>query len=214
MNKLNYLDYMGIQTWTQFSADSLVEDTDASIDTLGQLAAKVQACTDCGLSKTRTNAVFGVGDAHADLMIIGEAPGFYEDQQGEPFVGKAGKLLNAMLQSIGLSRDKVYIANILKCRPPNNRDPLPEEIASCTTHLEEQIDLIKPKLLLALGRIAGQFLVQRQSSLAALRGKLQTYAPKQLPLLITYHPAYLLRNPKDKGLAYKDLLHLQSILES
>lgn len=169
----------------------------------------VSNCQLCPLHQTRTQTVFGVGNEKAKLMIIGEAPGFHEDQQGEPFVGRAGQLLNAMLQSIGFERSDVYIANILKCRPPNNRDPLPEEVAQCTPYLKQQIALIQPKILCAVGRIAAQFLLDTTLSLSKLRGKTHTYGELKLPLLITYHPAYLLRNPSAKADAYQDLLLLK-----
>ena len=162
-------------------------------------------CTACGLDKTRTQTVFGVGNRNAELMIIGEAPGFYEDKKGEPFVGRAGQLLNAMLQAIGMERNNVYIANILKCRPPNNRDPLPEEVNLCTAFLTKQIALIQPKLLLAVGRIAGHYLLNTKSSLGQIRGKIHSYGEPKTPLIVTYHPAYLLRNPADKKKAFQDL---------
>lgn len=198
-NRLTYLKAMGIQPW---------QLKNQPCPTVGQpdwenLRTAVINCTACGLDKTRTQTVFGVGNQQAELMIIGEAPGFYEDQQGQPFVGRAGQLLNAMLQSIGFERNSVYIANILKCRPPNNRDPLPEEVSHCTSFLEKQIALVQPKLLLALGRIAAHYLLNNKSSLTQLRGKIYDY--KNTPLIVTYHPAYLLRNPLDKGKAFQDL---------
>lgn len=171
----------------------------------GHLQQKVKACTACSLHQSRTQTVFGVGNREAKLMIIGEAPGFYEDQKGEPFVGRAGQLLNAMLEAIQFSRESVYIANILKCRPPNNRDPQPDEVAQCTGFLQQQITLIQPKLLLAVGRIAAHYLLQTKSSLENLRGKIHQFGDQNTPLIITYHPAYLLRNPKDKAKAYADL---------
>lgn len=188
---------MGIQSWQLKVKKEATPDLDG-------LKKAVASCTLCGLDKTRTQTVFGVGNPNADLMIIGEAPGFYEDQQGEPFVGRAGQLLTAMLQSIGFDRNKVYIANILKCRPPNNRDPDTQEVELCTPFLKKQIALIQPKFLLALGRIAGHFLLDTDQPLARMRGKIHQY--QNIPLLITYHPAYLLRNPADKAKAYEDLL--------
>ncbi len=200
--KIHYLNTMGIQAW-QLNASPLVSDmTDGDWEILQK---QVALCTACGLEKTRTQTVFGVGNRSAELMIIGEAPGFYEDKQGEPFVGKAGQLLNAMLESIHFNRDTVYIANILKCRPPNNRDPSAEEVNSCTPFLEKQIALIQPKLLLAVGKIAANFLLNTTSPLGQLRNKIHTYGEKKTPLIITYHPAYLLRNPADKGKAFQDL---------
>lgn len=193
---VDYLKIMGIQPWVLKQSIPQEEDLDT-------LRIKIAHCTACGLHQGRTQTVFGVGNPKSDLMLIGEAPGFYEDQKGEPFVGRAGQLLNSMLQAIGLSRDDVFIANILKCRPPNNRDPLAEEVACCTPFLEKQIALIQPKLLLALGRIAAHYLLNNKASLTQLRGKL--YSFKETPLIVTYHPAYLLRNPGDKGKAFKDL---------
>ena len=199
--QITYLSAMDIQPWhlkNKPTTCTAVATTDWE-----NLQAAVINCTACGLNQSRTQTVFGVGNKNAELMIIGEAPGFHEDQQGEPFVGRAGQLLNAMLRSIGLEREHVYIANILKCRPPNNRDPLPEEVNLCTPFLEKQIALIQPKLLLALGRIAAQYLLKNKSSLSQTRGKIYEY--QNTPLIITYHPAYLLRNPVDKNKAFQDL---------
>jgi DNA polymerase len=203
---LHYLNTMGIQAWQlkqkMATVTTCLSASGTDWDSLRQTVAN---CTACGLNKTRTQTVFGVGNASTDLMIIGEAPGFHEDQQGEPFVGRAGQLLNTMLNAIGLDRNAVYIANILKCRPPDNRDPLPEEVALCTPFLEQQIALIQPKLLLAVGRIAAHYLLNTKASLGDLRQKIHAYGALQTPLIITYHPAYLLRNPKDKGKAFQDL---------
>lgn len=168
------------------------------------LQQMVSHCTACGLHCSRTQTVFGVGNRQADLMIIGEAPGFYEDQQGEPFVGRAGQLLNAMLKAIRLERSQVYIANILKCRPPNNRDPQPDEVAACTPFLDRQLELIQPKLLLAVGRIAAHYLLNSKQALSQLRGQVHRYGKQQTPLIVSYHPAYLLRNPRDKARAWQD----------
>ncbi len=197
MDKLHHLDAMGIQTW---QLKTITPTTDWET-----LRAAVVNCTACGLDKTRTQTVFGVGNLNAELMVIGEAPGFYEDKKGEPFVGRAGQLLNAMLESVELNRSQVYIANILKCRPPNNRDPLPEEVNLCTSFLEKQIALIRPKLLLAVGRIAAHYLLNTKSSLAQIRGKIHHFGNLNTPLIVTYHPAYLLRNPRDKSKAFQDL---------
>ncbi|OGT40139.1 MAG: uracil-DNA glycosylase [Gammaproteobacteria bacterium RIFCSPHIGHO2_12_FULL_38_14] len=176
------------------------------------LESCVKQCTACALHQTRTQTVFGVGNKEARLMIVGEAPGFYEDQQGEPFVGRAGQLLNAMIKSIGFTRNQVYIANILKCRPPNNRDPLPQEVETCTPFLDQQIQLIKPQLLLAVGRIAAHYLLKTKSSLERLRSQIHHYGDQQIPLIITYHPAYLLRNPIDKKKAFLDLQFVKTTL--
>ena len=208
--RLDYLKAMGIETWQRkglVAANTTAEvpapETTAALPDWNVLRAAVAGCMACDLHKTRTQTVFGVGNEQANLMIIGEAPGFHEDQQGEPFVGRAGQLLNAMLESIGFSREQVFIANILKCRPPGNRDPLVGEVQQCTPFLQKQIALIQPKLLLAVGRIAAHYLLETKSSLMQLRGKLHQYGGT--PLIITYHPAYLLRNPVDKGKAFQDL---------
>ncbi len=169
------------------------------------LKERVAAGTLCELHQSHTRTVFGVGDVRAEILIIGEAPGADEDRQGEPFVGKAGQLLNAMLKAIGLSRQQVYIANILKCRPPNNRDPRPEEALQCQPYLQRQIELIQPTLILALGRIAAQRLLQTSTSLARMRGQIHRLESTGTPLLVTYHPAYLLRSPAEKRKAWDDL---------
>jgi uracil-DNA glycosylase len=169
------------------------------------LKAEVAGCTKCALHKTRTQTVFGVGDENADWMLIGEAPGAEEDRLGDPFVGQAGKLLDNMLAAIELERGaNVYIANVLKCRPPGNRNPEPDEVAKCTPHLTKQIELIQPKLILAMGRFAAQTLLNTDASIASLRGKLHRYAG--VPLIVTYHPAYLLRSLPDKAKAWADLV--------
>ena len=169
-----------------------------------QLKAKVAGCTDCKLRAGCTQTVFGVGDERADWLLVGEAPGAEEDRLGEPFVGQAGKLLDNMLAAIALERGRnVYIANVLKCRPPGNRNPEAEEVAKCSPHLERQIGLIEPKLILAMGRFAAQALLGTDATIASLRGKLHRYAG--VPLIVTYHPAYLLRNLPEKAKAWADL---------
>ena len=169
-----------------------------------ELKAAVAGCTVCELNKTRTQTVFGVGDENADWLFIGEAPGVDEDAQGEPFVGQAGKLLDNMLKSIGLKRgDNVYIANVVKSRPPSNRNPLPDEIAACMPYLMRQIELIQPKLIITLGKIASEALLGREATIASLRGKVHAY--QGIPLIVTYHPAYLLRTLQDKARAWEDL---------
>jgi uracil-DNA glycosylase len=171
----------------------------------GQLKAKVAGCTDCKLCAGRTQTVFGVGDEKAQWMLVGEAPGSEEDKIGEPFVGQAGKLLDNMLAAISLERGRnVYIANVLKCRPPGNRNPEPDEVAQCSPHLLRQISLIQPKLILAMGRFAAQALLGTDATIASLRGKIHQYAG--VPLVVTYHPAYLLRTPTDKSKVWADLL--------
>jgi DNA polymerase len=162
-------------------------------------------CTKCVLHQTRTRVVFGVGDRRARWMVIGEAPGADEDRQGEPFVGRAGQLLNEMLLAAGVAREQVYIANILKCRPPENRDPKPEESDSCEGYLKRQIALVKPGLLLAVGRIAAQRLLGTDTPIGKLRGTVHRYGPAGIPLVVTYHPAYLLRSPGQKRKSWDDL---------
>jgi uracil-DNA glycosylase family 4 len=178
-----------------------------------RLAAEVRACTLCGLHKTRTQTVFGVGRRDAELLVIGEAPGADEDRQGEPFVGRAGQLLNAMLRAIGLPRSEVYIANILKCRPPGNRDPQPDEASLCTPYLSRQIALVNPRAVLAVGRIAAQWLLQTDSPIGRLRGRVFRYGESGTPLVVTYHPAYLLRSPLQKATAWTDLCMVKELLQ-
>jgi len=170
------------------------------------LEAEVAACTRCALHATRTRPVLGVGDRRAQWLVIGEAPGAEEDRQGEPFVGRAGQLLDAMLRAIGLARGhNVYIANILKSRPPGNRDPRPEEVSACLPYLQRQIALLEPRLILAVGRIAAQNLLGTDTSLGRLRGRVHHFGQLNTPLVVTYHPAYLLRTPSDKRKAWEDL---------
>lgn len=178
---------------------------------LSALANEVALCTQCALHQTRKQTVFFRGSPQAKLMIIGEAPGFYEDQQGLPFVGKAGGLLNRMMQSVELFEHDFYIANVLKCRPPNNRDPSVVEITQCSTYLSRQIELLQPRLILALGRFAGQFLLNKPLALKQLRNSVHYY--KNTPFIVSYHPAYLLRNPADKKKTYLDLLAVKKFLQ-
>jgi uracil-DNA glycosylase len=170
-----------------------------------ELKARVAACTRCTLCNTRTQTVFGVGSPTAQWLIVGEAPGADEDRQGEPFVGRAGQLLNSMLRAIGLAREQVYIANVLKCRPPGNRDPAASEASECLPYLEQQIALLKPKIMLAVGRIASQNLLRTDRTLGSLRRQVHAFGASQVPLVVTYHPAYLLRTPSDKRKAWEDL---------
>ncbi len=229
-----YLAGMGIQAWrlrrsseSEVAADAVDAgaDADTPIDSAvavsvpvsahavpavpdwERLQADVASCTRCELHTQRTQTVFGVGNRSADWMVIGEAPGAEEDRQGEPFVGRAGKLLDAMLRATGRSRDQVFIANILKCRPPNNRDPHNEEVAQCRDYLQAQIDLLQPRVILAVGRIAAQSLLQTESNLGRLRGKVHAYSSSagEIPVVVTYHPAYLLRSPAEKRKAWEDL---------
>lgn len=170
------------------------------------LEARIHACRACPLGSERKNAVPGEGPLEAEVMILGEAPGAEEDRQGRPFVGPSGQLLDKILEGgMGLRRDQVFIANILKCRPPGNRDPYPAEIELCTPYLEEQIALIQPRLLIALGRFAAQHLLQTDLSLGKLRGRLHQRPQGGPPVLVTYHPAYLLRNPTEKRACWEDI---------
>ncbi|HZV99666.1 MAG TPA: uracil-DNA glycosylase [Methylophilaceae bacterium] len=176
------------------------------------LEQAVEHCPACNLCNTRTKTVFGVGDRNADWMFVGEAPGAEEDRKGEPFVGQAGKLLDNMLAAIKLRRgNNVYIANVLKCRPPDNRDPHGEEVAQCNPYLLRQVELIKPKLIVALGKFAAQSLLNSNSAIAAMRGKLHDY--NGVPVIVTYHPAYLLRNMSDKAKAWEDLCFAVKIMQ-
>jgi DNA polymerase len=176
------------------------------------LRTEVLTCTRCALHKTRTQGVLGVGPHRTDWMVIGEAPGAEEDRRGEPFVGRAGHLLDAMLHAIGLNRGtNVYIANVLKSRPPNNRDPKPEEVAACLPYLMRQIALLRPRVMLAVGRIAAQNLLATDLSLSRLRGKIHHFGELNTPLIVTYHPAYLLRTPSDKRKAWEDLKFARAV---
>jgi uracil-DNA glycosylase len=179
-----------------------------------ELRARVAACTRCSLSATRTQTVFGVGNLEADWLIVGEAPGAEEDRRGEPFVGRAGQLLNSMLRAIGLAREQVYIANVLKCRPPGNRDPSLAESAECLPYLERQIALLKPKIMLAVGRISAQNLLKTDTPLGKMRLKVHSFGLAQVPLVVTYHPAYLLRTPADKRKAWEDLKFAREVCAS
>ena len=197
---------------SSFVGGEIAAAPDAAERTWQTLAAAVRACTLCALHETRTQTVFGVGRRDADLLVIGEAPGADEDAKGEPFVGRAGQLLNAMLLAIGLERGAVYIANILKCRPPNNRDPQPAEAAACTPYLQQQIALVAPRAILAVGRIAAQWLLQSDAPIGRLRGRVFHYGPTNTPLVVTYHPAYLLRSPLAKATAWQDLCMVKELL--
>ena len=171
-----------------------------------ELAERVAACRACSeLAESRTQTVFGVGNRTADWLIIGEAPGADEDRLGAPFVGRAGKLLDAMLAAIGLDRTRVYIANVLKCRPPGNRDPSPEEAAACLPFLQRQVALLQPKIILAVGRIAAQTLLRTDTPVGKLRGRRHTFPGTEVPFIVTYHPAYLLRSPQEKRKSWADL---------
>lgn len=222
-----YLDVMGIQVWdvvqvndevihqtqaaTEMQEPVSSSDNDSFRSSWQTLEQTVKLCTLCDLHQSRTQTVFGTGNQQADILVIGEAPGRDEDLQGEPFVGRAGQLLTAMLLAIGLQRDEVYIANILKCRPPNNRDPEASEITSCNSYLRQQIELIQPKAIFAVGRVAAQALLHSTETIGAMRGKQHSY--EGVPLIASYHPAYLLRKPTEKRKSWQDLLLLKRILD-
>jgi uracil-DNA glycosylase family 4 len=203
-----YLEALGIDVWVPRDQaevpDEITEpECNAASMDWSQLRESVAGCTRCALHQSRTQTVFGTGKFDADWMIIGEAPGAEEDRRGEPFVGRAGKLLDQMLRAIGHSRDSVFIANVLKCRPPNNRDPKADEAGACRRYLERQIELVKPKIIVAVGRIAAQQLLETEATLGSLRGTLHHLG--EIPVIVTYHPAYLLRSPAQKRKAWHDL---------
>lgn len=221
-----YLRALGIPVWRERGAVAeapsstvaagAVSVTAGEAGAWQQLEQEVANCTKCELYQSRTQAVFGVGNRRAEWMVIGEAPGKDEDAQGEPFVGRAGKLLNAMLEAMGFAREDVYIANILKSRPPKNRDPKPAEVAACEPYLQRQIALINPKIMLAIGRVAAQNLLKVDTPIGKLRGQRLAYAVSEvgrIPVVVTYHPAYLLRSPQDKRKAWQDLLLAQQVYE-
>jgi uracil-DNA glycosylase family 4 len=205
-----YLKALGIDVWVpsdqaepEVQLDTAVESLDTSEMDWPELRTAVADCTRCPLHQSRTQTVFGVGNENADWLIVGEAPGAEEDRRGEPFVGRAGKLLDEMLRAAGQSRDEVFIANILKCRPPNNRDPEAEEASACRGYLQRQIALLKPKIILAVGRIAAQTLLDTDTPVGKLRGQLHQLG--DIPMVVTYHPAYLLRSPSQKRKSWQDL---------
>jgi uracil-DNA glycosylase family 4 len=222
-----YLQALGVDLWVSRAAPPVLPElplpvlpiptpstpAGESLDVTWQaLQAQVRECTRCGLCQSRTQTVFGVGNRRADLMVIGEAPGQDEDAQGEPFVGRAGQLLNSMLIAMGNPRETVYIANILKCRPPNNRNPNPVEVTSCLPYLQQQIDLIQPRLILAVGGIAAQNLLATEESVGRLRGRVHRLGERATPLIVTYHPAYLLRSPGEKRKVWTDLKFVRAEL--
>jgi len=177
-------------------------------DTLEKIAHEVQCCIKCRLAKGRTLAVPGTGNPNAKVVFVGEGPGRDEDLQGKPFVGLAGQLLTKIIESIGFSREEVFITNIIKCRPPMNRNPLPDEIAACEPYLHRQLDQIKPFLICALGTFAAQTLLKTEEKISVLRGKFHDY--RGIPLLPTFHPAFLLRNPNMKRAVWEDVKKLRA----
>jgi len=221
-----YLHAMGIEAWelrspsppahptsvappAPFPAQPLIPDAPPD---WGALEAAVASCTACALHTGRTQTVFGVGHRQPRWLFVGEAPGAEEDRQGEPFVGHAGQLLNAMLFAIGLKREEIYIANVLKCRPPNNRDPQGDEVTRCEPFLLRQVELLAPKIIVAMGRFAAHSLLKTDLPLSKLRGQRLSY--HGIPLIVTYHPAYLLRNPIDKRKAWEDLTSARAVMTS
>ena len=222
-----HLDAIGIPVWVRRRAARSTAEADVARTTsaaestpapaagvLHAVDERVRACTKCELHRTRRRTVFGTGRSDAECMFIGEAPGADEDARGEPFVGRAGKLLDAMLAAIGLERGDVYIANLVKCRPPRNRDPDPDEIAACSEYLKLQIEAVSPRVLVAVGRVAAQSLLATTRPVGQLRGREYPYGEDRLPVLVMYHPAYLLRSPLEKRKAWDDLVRLRSMLSS
>lgn len=209
--RAQYLEALGIESWVLRSPPP-PPPPPTDDNAWDRLAASVRACTACELHRTRTQTVFGVGNRSAEILVIGEAPGADEDAQGEPFVGRAGQLLNSILRGMGWPRETVYIANVLKCRPPGNRDPSPVEAQCCRSFLQQQIDLIQPKVILAVGRIAAQNLLATDTPIGKLRGHWHRFGPREIPLLVTYHPAYLLRSPSEKRKVWADLKVLRAAL--
>ena len=211
-----YLDALGLDSWVLRAnparARAPVPVQTAVSPQWSELRDRVAACTRCSLCESRTQTVFGVGNEGAQWLIIGEAPGAEEDRQGEPFVGRAGQLLNSMLRAIGLERTDVYIANILKCRPPGNRDPSAAEAAECLPYLNEQIALLRPKIILVVGRVAAHNLLRTEVSLSRLRQQVHYFGEARIPVVVTYHPAYLLRDPSEKRKAWEDLKFAREVL--
>jgi DNA polymerase len=223
LGRTQYLHAIGIDLWVPRGSAAAAAAGIAvhaappepqGADLWESLRQEVLSCTRCALHATRTQGVLGVGPRRADWLVIGEAPGAEEDRRGEPFVGAAGQLLDAMLRAIGLDRaTNVYIANVLKSRPPGNRDPKPEEVAACLPYLVRQIGLLRPKIMLAVGRIAAQNLLDTHVPLARLRGQVHRFGEFNTPLVVTYHPAYLLRTPADKRKAWEDLKFARSVYQ-
>ena len=231
-----YLDAMGIQAWSLRHQEAMSVDLaavapapvvataelelqapvvaePAGADVWQRLAYQVSQCTACSLHQNRTQAVFGAGNQQADWMIVGEVPGLDEDRQGEPFVGPTGQLLEAMLQAVGLQRAQVFITNILKCRPLN-RDPRPEELQQCQGFLRHQIALVQPRVILALGASAARALLDTPASIGQLRGQHHVYSETAIPVVVSYHPAYLLRTPAEKRQSWQDLQLAQQIVSA
>lgn len=210
-SRLAYLDALDIDVWRERGRlrEPDVADEEGVRDERpldwDSLRRTVAACSRCALHETRTQTVFGVGAPDADWMIIGEAPGAEEDRRGEPFVGRAGKLLDEILRAVGLDRQTVFIANILKCRPPNNRDPSVGEASECRGYLDRQIELVAPRIILAVGRVAAQQLLLSDAPVGRMRGQVYHIGAREIPTVVTYHPAYLLRSPTQKRKVWQDL---------
>lgn len=212
-SQFEYLTDLGLDTLPQVSVPAdPVADRPRPGESLEQIRADLGDCCRCGLADSRTKLVFGVGNPRARLMLVGEAPGREEDRQGEPFVGEAGRLLDKILHAMDLQRSDVYICNVLKCRPPNNRDPRPDEVATCEAFLIRQIAAIKPQVIIGLGRFAVHSLLKTQTPISRLRGEWQDY--HGIPLMPTYHPAYLLRNPEGKRDVWEDMKEVLRRLDS
>ncbi len=216
-SQLEYLRDLGLET-QPLAAPSSTARTSAVVamhaggETLEDVRNDLGDCRRCGLAAARTQLVFGVGNPNARLLLVGEAPGREEDLQGEPFVGEAGRLLDRILLAMKMQREEVYICNVLKCRPPNNRDPLPEEVATCEVFLARQVAAVKPQVIVALGRFAVQSLLQTKTPISRLRGEWQSY--QGVPLMPTYHPAYLLRNPEGKRDVWEDMKEVLRLMNS
>jgi uracil-DNA glycosylase len=206
-----YLDTLGSREALAMAAGAWRAAPTTHSSSLDVLAADAAGCQLCGLSAGRTQVVYGRGSASAELVVVGEAPGAEEDRQGLPFVGPAGRLLDLLLLSVGFDRDSVYICNVLKCRPPNNRDPRPDEVAACAPHLHAQLDALAPKAVLAVGRFASQMLTGSEASMGQLRGRVHEF--RGVPVVATYHPAYLLRTPSATRTAWLDLQRLRQVFD-
>ena len=211
---VRYLQRLGVTELplrcVEYEVPTAEDRVPAAALSLQQLAETVRDCRKCRLHQGRTHVVFGTGNPNADLVFVGEAPGQDEDRQGEPFVGRAGQLLTRIIEAIDLTRDQVYILNVIKCRPPNNRNPLPDEMASCRSILQAQLACLQPRVICALGTFAAQALLQTEERISRLRGRFHTLG--DIPVMPTYHPAYLLRNPQGKRAVWDDMQRIQHLL--
>ena len=208
------LQNIGIDYWISRSEREEKADDCSEEPSLILLEKEVRSCSKCQLHTSRANTVFGDGDGSARLMVIGEAPGVHEDRLGHPFVGRAGQLLDKMLQAIGQSREQVYITNVLKCRPPENRDPTSSEVSNCRGYLDEQITLVAPSVILALGRFAAHSILGVDCGVGQLRANLHRVPETNVPVVVTYHPAYLLRSPIEKSKVWADLKKVLALLDN